>query len=222
MSHRVHPYSHRLGIIRGWKSRWFGDNKKYRDYLKADTLVREYLLKRTDGMFVSTIEMERSDKAFRIIIKSSRPGLVVGRSGEGMTKLRADLTRFMKRHDIFNDKVELKIDVEEIHSAESDARIVSLMVKDGLEKRMPFRRVMKQLVEKVAANRNVQGIRIRVGGRLNGADMARTEQVKRGRVPLQTFRADIDYARTRANIAQGVLGIKVWIYRGEIFDTDKK
>jgi small subunit ribosomal protein S3 len=222
MSHRVHPYSHRLGIIRGWKSRWFGDNKKYRDYLKSDTLVREYLLKRTDGMFVSTIEMERSDKAFRIIIKSSRPGLIVGRSGEGMTKLRADLTKFMKRNGILNDKVELKIDVEEIHSAESDARIVSLMVKDGLEKRMPFRRVMKQLVEKVAANRNVQGIRIRVGGRLNGADMARTEQVKRGRVPLQTFRADIDYARTRANIAQGVLGIKVWIYRGEIFDTDKK
>lgn len=222
MSHRVHPYSHRLGIIRGWKSRWFGDNKKYRDYLKSDTLVREYLLKRTDGMFVSTIEMERSDKAFRIIIKSSRPGLIVGRSGEGMTKLRADLTKFMKRNGILNDKVELKIDVEEVHSAESDARIVSLMVKDGLEKRMPFRRVMKQLVEKVAANRNVQGIRIRVGGRLNGADMARTEQVKRGRVPLQTFRADIDYARTRANIAQGVLGIKVWIYRGEIFDTDKK
>ncbi len=222
MSHRVHPYSHRLGIIRGWKSRWFGDNKKYRDYLKSDTLVREYLLKRTDGMFVSTIEMERSDKAFRIIIKSSRPGLIVGRSGEGMTKLRADLTKFMKRSNVWNDKVELKIDVEEIHSAESDARIVSLMVKDGLEKRMPFRRVMKQLVEKVAANRNVQGIRIRVGGRLNGADMARTEQVKRGRVPLQTFRADIDYARTRANIAQGVLGIKVWIYRGEIFDTDKK
>jgi small subunit ribosomal protein S3 len=222
MSHRVHPYSHRLGIIRGWKSRWFGDNKKYRDYLKTDTLVREYLMTRTDGMFVGTIEMERSDKAFRIIIKSSRPGLIVGRSGEGMTKLRTDLTKFMKRNKVWNEKIELKIDVEEIHSAESDARIVSLMVKDGLEKRMPFRRVMKQLVEKVAANRNVQGIRIRVGGRLNGADMARTEQVKRGRVPLQTFRADIDYARTRANIAQGVLGIKVWIYRGEIFDTDKK
>ncbi len=222
MSHRVHPYSHRLGIIRGWKSRWFGDNKKYRDYLKADVLVRDYLMAKTEGMFVGNIEIERSDKAFRIIIKSSRPGLIVGRSGEGMTKLRADLTKFMIKNKIANDKIELKIDVEEIHSAESDARIVSLLVKDGLEKRMPFRRVLKQLVEKVAANRNVQGVRIRVGGRLNGADMARTEQVKRGRVPLQTFRADIDYARTRANIAQGVLGIKVWIYRGEIFDTDKK
>ncbi len=222
MSHRVHPYSHRLGIIRGWKSRWFGDNKKYRDYLKTDVLVRDFLMAKTDGMFVGNIEMERSDKAFRIIIKSSRPGMIVGRSGEGMTKLRADVTKFMVKNKIWNEKVELKIDVEEIHSAESDARIVSLLVKDGLEKRMPFRRVLKQLVEKVAANRNVQGVRIRVGGRLNGADMARTEQVKRGRVPLQTFRADIDYARTRANIAQGVLGIKVWIYRGEIFDTDKK
>jgi len=222
MSHKVHPYSHRLGIIRGWKSRWFGDNKKYRDYLRADVLMREYLFKKTETMFVGDIEIERSDKVLHIIIKSSRPGLIVGRSGENLTKMRAELTRFMQKNNIFNKDVELKIDIEEIHSAESDARVVAFMIKDALEKRMPFRRVLKQISEKVSANRNVQGVRIRVGGRLNGADMARTEQIKKGRVPLQTFRADVDFARARANIAQGVLGVKVWIYRGEIFDTDKK
>lgn len=219
MSHTVHPFSHRLGIIRDWKSRWFGDNKKFRDYLKADTLVREYLTKKLMDMYVGSIEMERSDKMYRIIIKTSRPGFIVGRNGDGAVTLRNDLIKFMKKNKIFSDKVELKVDVEEIRSAESDARIVALMIRDALQKRMPFRRVMKQMVEKVMANRDVKGVRIRVGGRLNGADMARTEEMKRGQVPLQTFRADIDFARVKAAIAQGDLGIKVWIYRGEIFDN---
>lgn len=221
MSHTVHPYSHRLGIIRDWKSRWFGDNKKYRDYLKADTLIRQFLFKKLENMHVGAIEIERSDKTFRIIIKTSRPGLIVGRSGEGIEKIRADLKKFMKKNNIFDETVELKTDIEEIRSAESDARIVALMVKEALEKRMPFRRVLKQMVEKVAANREVEGVRIRIGGRLNGADMARVEEIKRGRIPLQTFRADIDFARVRAKIAQGDLGIKVWIYRGEIFNKEK-
>lgn len=221
MSHTVHPYSHRLGILRDWKSRWFGVNKKYRDYLKADTLIREYLLKKLADNHVSVIEIERSDKMFRIIIKTSRPGLIIGRSGEGATKLRKELVSFMNKKNIFVEGVELKIDIEEVRSPESDAQLVALMVKEALEKRMPFRRVLKQMADKVIANRNVEGVRIRVGGRLNGADMARTEDLKKGRVPLQTLRADIDFARVRASIPQGDLGIKVWIYRGEIFD-DKK
>jgi small subunit ribosomal protein S3 len=218
MSHTVHPYAHRLGILRDWKSRWFGDNKKYRDYLKADTLVREYLFKKMRNMFVSLIEIERSDKAIRIIIKSSRPGMIVGRGGEGTEKLRADIIKFMRRYKIYRQDLEIKIDIEEVRSPESDARLVALMVRDALERRMPFRRVMKQTIEKVMANRDVKGVRIRLGGRLNGADMARTEELKLGQVPLQTFRADIDFARVRATIPQGDLGIKVWIYRGEIFD----
>jgi small subunit ribosomal protein S3 len=222
MSHTVHPYSHRLGIIRDWKSRWFGTDKKFRDYLKADTLVREYLLKRLITMFVASVEIERSDKIMRIIIKTSRPGLVVGRNGENAIKMREDLIKFMRKNNIYNENIELKIDVEEVRSAESNARLVALMVKDALEKRMPFRRVLKQTVEKVMANRDVQGVRIRIGGRLNGADMARTEEIKQGRIPLQTFRADIDFARVRATIPQGDLGIKVWIYRGEIFDNKQK
>jgi len=218
MSHRVHPYSHRLGIIRDWKSRWFGTDKKYRDYLKADTLIREFIEKELSTMYVGAVDIERNDKVLRIVIKTSRPGLVVGRNGENAIKLREKLDKFMKKHDLKVEGVDLKIDVEEIRSAESDATIVGMMIKEALEKRMPFRRVLKQTVEKVMANRDVEGVRIRIGGRLNGADMARTEEIKKGRIPLQTFRADIDFARIRARIPQGDLGVKVWVYRGEVFN----
>ena len=220
MSHTVHPYSHRLGIIRDWKSRWFSTDKKYRDYLKADVLMRKFLFKRLKTMHVGAIDIERNDKMTRIVIKTSRPGLVVGRNGEHAIKLRAELEKFMHKNNI-KSEADLRIDIEEIRSAESNAALVALSVKEQLEKRMPFRRVLKQTVEKVMANREVKGVRIRIGGRLNGADMARTEELKRGQIPLQTFRADIDFAREKAQIAQGDLGIKVWIYRGEIFDKQK-
>jgi small subunit ribosomal protein S3 len=218
MSHTVHPYSHRLGIIRDWKSRWFGDNKKYRDYLKGDTLIREYLDKKLITMHVADILIERSKKGLRLIIKTSRPGLIIGRSGEGLEKIRKELISFMRKKEILDPAMDLKIEIDEVRSPESDARLVGLMVKEALEKRMPFRRVLKQTVDKVMANREVKGVRIRIGGRLNGADMARSEEIKKGQVPLQTFRADIDFARVRASIAQGDLGIKVWIYKGEIFN----
>ncbi len=222
MSHTVHPYSHRLGIIREWKSRWFGAGKKYRDYLRADTLIRDFVIKKLRGMYVSLVEIERGQKALRIIVKTSRPGLIIGRSGEGTEKLRAEITKFMEKNSLTEAGIELKLEIEEIRSPESDARIVAQQVVEALEKRMPFRRVSKQTVEKVMANRDVKGVRVRIGGRLNGADMARTEELRKGRVPLQTFRADIDFARERATIPQGDLGIKVWIYRGEIFEKDTK
>jgi len=218
MSQTVHPYSHRLGILRDWKSRWFGDNKKYREYLKADILVRLYLEKRLADMHVADIIIDRSKKGIRLIIKSSRPGLIIGRSGEGLEKIRKDLDKFMKKQDIFDVATDLKIEIDEVRSPESDAQLVGLMVKEALEKRMPFRRVLKQTVDKVMANREVKGVRIRIGGRLNGADMARSEDIKKGQIPLQTLRADIDFARVRASIPQGDLGIKIWIYRGEIFN----
>lgn len=218
MSHTVHPYAHRLGILREWKSRWFGTDKKYREYLKADIRLREYITKQLADMYVSSVEIERSDAVLRIIIKTSRPGLIIGRSGEGAEKLRNNITKFMKKEGFFDETVELKVDIEEVRTPEADAQLVGLMVKEMLEKRMPFRRVLKQTVDKVMANRDVQGVRIRIGGRLNGADMARTEELKKGRIPLQTFRADIDFARVRARIPQGDLGIKVWIYRGDVFE----
>ncbi|HUD04303.1 MAG TPA: 30S ribosomal protein S3 [Candidatus Paceibacterota bacterium] len=218
MSHTVHPYSHRLGIIRDWKSRWFAEGLKYNEFFKGDTLLREYLVKKLRGMYVSGIEIERSTKALRLIIRTSRPGILIGRNGEGATKLRADAIAFMSRSKIKLPKgQELKIDIEEIRSPESNAAIVSQMVAEALEKRLPFRRVMKQMVEKVMANRDVKGVRIFLGGRLGGAEMARVEELKRGRVPLQTFRADIDFAREKAHMTYGDIGIKVWIYRGDIF-----
>ena len=217
MSHTVHPYSHRLGILRGWKSRWFAPNGKYQQFLKCDVLLREYIVKRLRGNYVAGVEMERGQKTLRIIIKSSRPGMIIGRSGENMLKLRADIENQIKRLGLKVTE-ELKIDVEEVRNPESNAAIVAQMLAEGLEKRLPFRRVVKQMLEKVMANREVKGIKIYLGGRLGGAEMARTEELKKGQVPLQTLRADIDFAREKAYMTYGQIGIKVWIYRGEVFE----
>ncbi len=217
MSHTVHPYSHRLGIIRDWKSKWFALHSTYRGNLKADILIREYLHKRLKGMFIGGVEIERGSKTTRVVIKTGRPGMLIGRSGDGSVKLRNDIIKALKREKIVMP-VDFKLDIEEVRSPESSAPIVAEMIAEGLEKRVPFRRVMKQMVEKVMANREVQGIKIYVGGRLGGADMARSETLKKGRIPLQTLRADIDYGTTRATIPQGDLGIKVWIYKGEVFN----
>ncbi len=217
MSHTVHPYSHRLGIIRDWKSRWFALHGKFRESLKADVLVRQFLEKKLKTGYVGGIEMERGEKALRIIVKTSRPGVIIGRSGEGSEKLRKEIQSFMRKNKLALNE-EIKLDIEEIKSPESNAAIIALMVAEALEKRVPFRRVMKQTVEKVMANREVKGVKIYIGGRLGGADMARSETMKKGQIPLQTLRADIDYATTRATIPQGDLGIKIWVYKGEVFN----
>lgn len=219
MSHTVHPYAHRLGIIRDWKSRWFGVGRDYRTALKADVLLRQYLEERLRGFYVASIEMERGPKTMRIIIKTSRPGMIIGRSGEGSERLRKDILAFTRKKKLALPK-EFKLDIEEVRSPESNAKLVSFMIVEGLEKRLPYRRVLKQVLDKVMANRDVKGVRLLIGGRLGGADIARSEELKRGRVPLQTFRADIDFARERAHLPYGDLGIKVWIYRGEIFAKD--
>ena len=221
MSKTVHPYAHRLGIIRDWKSRWFSVKAKYKENLKGDILIYEYLKKRLKGAFVNLVEIERNEKTFRIIIETSRPGFIIGRSGEGMNKLREDITTFMRKRKL-NVKQELKIDVKEVKSPESSAMIVAQMVSEGLEKRMPFRRILKQMIEKANANRNVQGVKITLSGIMGGSNMARVETKKVGRIPLQTLRADIDYAFYEAILPLGKIGIKVWIYKGEIFDKDKK
>jgi small subunit ribosomal protein S3 len=221
MTHVAHPYIQRIGVNRDWKSRWFASSpEKFREYLRVDAALRKMLNKRLKGMSVDAIEIERSEKDIRIIIKSSRPGLIIGRSGEGINQLKKDIDLFLRKQKT-TDKPELKIDVEEVRSPESSARIVGQMIAEGLEKRMTFRRVMKQTAEKVMANRDVEGVRIILAGRLGGADMARREEIKRGRVPLQTLRADIDFARVEAILPYGVIGIKVWIYRGQVF-ADRK
>jgi len=221
MSKIVHPYAHRLVTLRDWKSRWFADTKKYVSYLKGDVLIREHLEKKLRGMYVSSIEIERSRKATRFIIKTSRPGLIIGRNGEGATKLKEDILKKMDKLKIPRPE-DFKLEILEIVNPEADAAIVAYMIAEGLEKRMPYRRVIKTIIEKVMAARGVEGARIVLGGRLGGADIARTEEIKRGSIPLQTFRADIDFKRERATLSYGVVGIKVWIYRGQIFQKNNE
>jgi small subunit ribosomal protein S3 len=217
MTHVAHPYVQRVGIIRDWRSRWVTtDPKTYREYIRTDAAVRRFLSKKLKGMSVDAIEIERNKGTFRLIIKTARPGLIIGRSGEGATVLRKEIDQLLRTQKL-TVMPEVKIDFEEVRSIETSAAIVGQMVVEGLEKRMPFRRVLKTTIEKVMANRDVQGVRIIVSGRLGGADMARREELKKGRIPLQTLRADIDFARERANLPYGVIGVKVWIYRGDIF-----
>jgi small subunit ribosomal protein S3 len=220
MSKIVHPYAHRLVILRDWKSRWFADPKKYIVYLKGDVLIRQYLEKKLRGMYVSSIEIERSRKATRFIIKTSRPGLIIGRNGEGVTKLKEDILKKMDKLGVARPE-DFKLEIVEVSNPEADATIVAYMIAEGLEKRMPYRRVVKGIVEKVMGARGVLGTRVVLSGRLGGAEIARSEELKRGSIPLQSFRADIDFRRERATLSYGVIGIKVWIYRGKIFN-DKK
>jgi len=211
MTHVVHPYSFRLGIIRNWKSRWF-NAKKYKKFLKADVIVREFLEKRLRGMYVDSIDIERSPDVFHIIVKTSRPGLVIGRKGEGVEKLKQEIFKLMKKNNLDFPR-ELKLTIEEIRRPETRSAIVAQMVAENLEKRLPFRRVMKQTIDKVMANNEVKGVKLVLSGRLGGAEMSRKEWLSRGQMPLQTLKADIDYAQERAHLPYGHIGIKVWVYR---------
>lgn len=222
MTHTVHPYAHRLGVLRNWKSRWFSATPaEYRKNLGTDLALRKFLKKRLRGLYVTAVEIERSQKALRVLIKTSRPGLVIGRGGEGSQKLAKEIEEVVKLQKPAA-MPQVKIDIEEVRSPESQAPIVAYMVAEGLEKRQTFRRVMKQTVEKVMANRDVQGVAIGMSGRLGGAEMSRDEYIKMGRIPLQTLRADIDFAREEAYLPYGVIGIKVWIYRGDVFESTKR
>lgn len=223
MTHIVHPYAHRLGVIRDWKSRWFSKTPAlYREGVMIDSAIRRFLKKRLRGHFVTSVEIERNEKHIRVLIKTSRPGLVIGRGGDGSVKLTREIERVAKAIKGGGPRA-VRLDIEEVRSPESQAPIVAWMIAEGLEKQQTFRRVLKQTVEKVMANRDVLGVRIALSGRLGGAEMSRAEEIKRGRVPLQTLRADIDYARETAYLPYGTIGIKVWIYRGDIFsDADKR
>ncbi|MEK7560229.1 MAG: 30S ribosomal protein S3 [Patescibacteria group bacterium] len=215
MTHISHPYSVRLGIIRPWKSRWF-NNRNYKAFLKEDVQIRSYLKSRLKGMFVDSVEIERSPGSIVIIIKTARPGILIGRGGEGIEKLKTDLQKFIKHQK--TQKTTLKINVEEIKSPEGHANVMIEQIIQDLEKRLPFRRVLKQNLSKISAARGVFGAKIALAGRLDGSEMARREWLRSGRIPLQTLRADIDFAKGRASLPYGDIGIKVWIYRGDIFD----
>lgn len=215
MTHISHPYSIRLGIIRPWKSRWF-NSRDYSKLLKEDLETRSFLEKKIKGMFVDSIDIERSPGNINITIKTTRPGILIGRGGEGIEKLKAELHKFLKLTQR-SQKVVLKINVEEVKSPESHAKIMVEQIAQDLEKRLPFRRVLKQNLSKISSAKGVLGSKISLSGRLDGSEMARREWLRSGRIPLQTLRADIDFSRGRAHLPYGDIGIKVWIYRGDIF-----
>jgi len=219
MTHKINPNAHRLGIIRTWRSKWsFADKTAYKDNLKLDFFVRDLIEKKLRNFYVSTISFSRDSKDNYIVnIASSRGGMIAGRDGKGVENLIKDIKKIIRKKGLEAPK-DIKVNIEDIKAVYADAGIVTAEVIESLEKRMPFKRVLKGIVENVMRERGVLGVKISLSGRLGGADMARKEFIKKGRIPLSTFRADIDYREGRANLAYGVIGIKVWIYKGDIFD----
>ena len=212
MSHKVHPKIYRAKELTDWDSRWLNKKKKTQ-YLEEDFRIREYIHKKIGKLGVEKVEIERLPGKTIIIISSSRPGLIIGRGGTGIEELKRRLEKTISK-----EKKELKIEIKEIRNPWTSAALSGQWVAQQLERRMPHRRVLKQVIEKIMASKEVKGARVEVAGRLGGAEIARREWLKKGRMPLQTLRADIDYAREKANCSYGVIGIKVWIYKGEKFD----
>lgn len=215
MGQKVSPTSLRTGISKDWASRWFG-GRKYVPYLKDDVAVRDFLSKKLKGMSIDRTELERGTDSLNVIIFTARPGLLIGRGGTGVEELKSAVHRLLKK------KVAVRIEIQEIKSPELSATIMAESIADQIEKRLPFRRLMKQSLSKIMANKGAKGAKIQLGGRLDGAEIARSEHLEEGNLPLQTLRADIDYARATAHTTYGTVGIKVWIYKGEKFDNENK
>jgi small subunit ribosomal protein S3 len=208
MGQKVHPTGIRLGFIKDWTSRWYANSKDYPSYLHKDLQIREYLKSRLGHASVSRIQINRPANNAHITIHTARPGLVIGKKGEDIDSLRRSVSAMMG--------IPVQISVEEIRKPELDAQLVAEGVAQQLEKRIMFRRAMKRAVTNTL-RLGAEGIKINVSGRLNGAEIARTEWYREGRVPLHTFRADIDYGFAEAKTTYGVIGVKVWIFKGEVF-----
>ncbi|HWE50379.1 MAG TPA: 30S ribosomal protein S3 [Bryobacteraceae bacterium] len=212
MGQKVHPYGFRLGVTKTWRSRWFA-KQDYSKLLHEDLELRESLTSRLRAAGISSIEVDRPGNKLRITIRTSRPGIIIGRKGAEIEKLKSDLAKKTKR--------EVFIDIQEVHRPELDAQLVSESIALQLEKRVAFRRAMRKAVDS-ALRFGCKGIKVRVSGRLNGAEIARSEWYLQGQLPLHTLRADIDYGFTEAHTTYGVIGIKVWIYRGEVIEGGNK
>ena len=213
MGQKVHPTGMRLGIVKDHASIWYADRKTYSQYLLNDLEVRDYLRKRLAQASVSRIEIERPAQTARITIHTARPGIVIGKKGEDVERLRQALYEMMG--------VPVHVNIEEIRKPELDAYLVAQNVAQQLERRVQFRRAMRRVIQN-AMRLGAKGVKVRVAGRLGGAEIARSEVYHEGRVPLHTLRADIDYATFEARTTYGVLGIKVWIFKGEIFGPDEE
>jgi len=211
MGQKVHPTGIRLGIVKKHTSTWYANPKQYAGYLLTDLKVREYLFDKLKAASVSRIEIERPAENAHITIKTARPGIVIGKKGEDVEKLRRELSQMMG--------VPVHVNIEEVRKPELDAKLVADSIASQLERRVMFRRAMKRAVQN-AMRLGAKGIKVQVSGRLGGAEIARTEWYREGRVPLHTLRADIDYATARAETTYGTIGVKVWIFKGEILDGD--
>jgi small subunit ribosomal protein S3 len=207
MGQKVHPTGIRLGIVKDWTSKWYADSSKFADYLNQDLEVRAFLKKKLSHASVSRIQIERPARNAMITVHTARPGIVIGKKGEDIESLRKEVSRKMG--------IPVHINIEEIRKPELDAQLVAESVAQQLERRIMFRRAMKRAVTN-SMRLGAQGIRINVAGRLNGAEIARSEWYREGRVPLHTLRADIDYGFAEAHTTYGVIGVKVWIFKGEV------
>ena len=215
MGQKVHPTAFRTGIIFDWSSRWF-NRKKFKQYLAEDALIRDFIFSKLTKSGLGKVEIERTANALRVIIHTSRPGLIIGRGGAGIEQLKAQLQKAIAKQRL-DEKIELRLEVEEVKQPESYAPIIAQTIAEQLEKRMPYRRVMKQTLERVMQNKSVRGAKIMIKGRLDGSEIARKEWLAKGQIPLQTLRANIDFSTATAYTTFGTVGIKVWIYKGEVF-----
>lgn len=224
MAHKVNPYSYRLGVILDWKSRWFND-KQYKQFLKEDFEIRKFLTKKLEKSGVEKIDIERSADAVNIFINTSKPGIIIGRGGQGLEDLKKNIEKIvMKTRGIkpqTNPKLNISLRVEEVLKPEISAKIVGQNIAEQIERRTPFRMTIKQSLAKVMQNKDVLGAKIMLSGRLDGSEIARREWLAKGRLPLTTLRANIDYAQETARCTYGAIGIKVWIYKGDIFSKEQ-
>jgi len=212
MGQKVHPIGIRLGIVKEWNSRWYADSKAFPGHVASDHALREYIKKKLKEASVSKISVERPAKKANITIHTARPGIVIGKKGEDIERLRMEVSQM-----IGLPVQDVRINISEVRKPELDAQLVAEGIAQQLERRVMFRRAMKRAVTNTMRV-GAEGIKVKVSGRLNGAEIARSEWYREGRVPLHTFRADIDYGLAEAHTTYGVIGVKVWIFKGEVFD----
>jgi len=219
MGRKIHPKIFRTGVIYTWNSKWFADGREYAKFLREDTKIKDYLRKELKTNSVDRIEIERTTRALTVTVYSAKPGAIIGRGGDGIEVLKKKLSKLVSK-DKEKDKGKVHLNVVEVSRPNLSAEIVLQSMIADIERRMPFRRVMKQHMDRVQ-KAGAKGVRLQVKGRLNGAEIAREEKVNWGSVPLQNLRADIDYAADFARTIFGSIGVKVWIYRGDIFKGDQ-
>ncbi|MBS0380640.1 MAG: 30S ribosomal protein S3 [Proteobacteria bacterium] len=212
MGQKVNPLGIRLGITREWTSRWYAGKKQFPEHVHTDVRVREFLQERLKEASVSRVQIERAAKKVNITIHTARPGIVIGKKGEDIEKLRQETAALLAM-----PVIDVRLNIAEIRKPELDAKLVADSIAQQIEKRVMFRRAMKRAVMSTMRS-GALGVKVRVSGRLNGSEIARTEWYREGRIPLHTFRADIDYGLSEANTTYGVIGVKVWIFKGEVFD----